>query len=78
MLKRVGLPVDIALGTPLTFDIVRGILGYSRAIIEKTVALAEEHDLHPHLGAVYEWEDAPKAFDHLRRGDFVGKIIIKV
>lgn len=60
------------------FDIVKGILVFSRTMLERAVALAEEHDLHPSLAKVFEWEDAPKAFEHLRSGDFVGKIVIRV
>ena len=32
-------------------------------MLEKVVDLVEEHDLHPYIGHVYEWEDAPKAFE---------------
>lgn len=47
-------------------------------MLEKTVALIEEHDIHPVVGQVFGWEDAPKAFEKLRSQDTVGKIVIKV
>jgi D-arabinose 1-dehydrogenase-like Zn-dependent alcohol dehydrogenase len=60
------------------FDIVKGILGNSRTMLERAVDLVETHDLHPYIGHVYEWEDAPKAFEQLRRQDFAGKLVVKV
>lgn len=59
-------------------DKVKGILVFSREMLSRAVALAEEHDLHPYIGKVYEWEDAPKAYEQLRRQDTVGKIVIRV
>jgi NADPH:quinone reductase-like Zn-dependent oxidoreductase len=60
------------------YGIVKGILIFSRTMLSKVVALTEEHDLHPYLGKVYDWEDAPQAFEQLRRQNTVGKIVIKV
>jgi NADPH:quinone reductase-like Zn-dependent oxidoreductase len=57
---------------------VKGISGSSRAMLETVVKLVAEHDLHPYLGNVYEWEDTPKAFERLRGQNFVGKIVVKV
>jgi NADPH:quinone reductase-like Zn-dependent oxidoreductase len=57
---------------------VKGILSYSKKMLERAVSLAEEHDIHPRIEKTYEWEDAPAAFDKLRGQDFVGKIVIKV
>lgn len=47
-------------------------------MLQRALDLAEKNDLHPLIGSLYEWEDASKAFETLRRGDFVGKLIIKV
>lgn len=58
--------------------IVKGILTFSRTMLESAVSLAEEHDLHPYLGKVYDWEDAPAAFEQLREQNTVGKIVIRV
>ena len=65
-------------GALLICESVRGILIYSKTMIVRAVRLAEEHDIHPKIEKVYEWEDAPKAFERLRSQDFVGKIVIKV
>jgi NADPH:quinone reductase-like Zn-dependent oxidoreductase len=57
---------------------VKGILMFSRKMLLRAVALAEEHDLHPYLGRTFEWKDAPQAFDEQRRQNTVGKIVIRV
>ena len=57
---------------------MRGILIYSKRMLEKAVSLAEEHDIRPQIEEVYAWEDAAKAFERLRSQDFVGKIVVKV
>ena len=57
---------------------MKGILVYSKTMLEKAVRLAEEHDLHPYIEKAYEWADAPEAFERLRNQDFVGKIVVKV
>ena len=62
----------------LTLGTVKGILGGSRKMLERVVELVEEHDLHPCIGHVYEWGEAPQAFERLRKQDFVGKLVVKV
>ena len=62
----------------LTPGIVKGILGSSRKMLERVVELVEEYDLHPYVGHVYKWEEAPEAFERLRKQDFVGKLVVKV
>jgi len=52
-------------------------MGSSRTIIEDTVKLVEEHDLHP-LIKTFEWADAKKAFEMLRDQEVIGKVVIKV
>lgn len=59
------------------FTTVKGILGNSKKMLEQVVELVEKKDLHPPVGAVYEWEDAKKAFERLRSQDFIGKVVIK-
>jgi hypothetical protein len=56
---------------------VKGIIAFSRKMLEQVVDLVEKHDLHP-LIKVYEWEDAKEAFEQMKGQDFVGKIVIKV
>jgi len=46
-------------------------------MLEKVIKLVEEYDLHPKI-TVFEWEDAPKAYEVLRSQGFIGKIVIKV
>ena len=47
-------------------------------MLEEAVELVEEHDLHPYIWHVYEWEDAAEAFKQSQRQDFVGKLVVKV
>jgi len=47
-------------------------------MLERAVELVEERNLHPVVGKPYEWADAAQAFEDLRDGNFVGKIVIKV
>lgn len=64
--------------SPADHGLVKGIVVFSRAMLERAVALAEEHDLHPYMGKVYDWEEAPQAFEQMRKQNTVGKIVIKV
>ncbi|OQV08726.1 hypothetical protein CLAIMM_12952 [Cladophialophora immunda] len=70
--------VDLVMPLMLGGKTLKGILIYSRAMLEKADALAEKYDLHPRIQEVYAWEDAPKAFERLRGQDFVGKLVIRV
>jgi D-arabinose 1-dehydrogenase-like Zn-dependent alcohol dehydrogenase len=60
------------------FKVVRGIIGFSKKMLEQVVQLVEEHDLKHKISEVYEWEDAGKAFERLRDQGFIGKIVVKV
>jgi D-arabinose 1-dehydrogenase-like Zn-dependent alcohol dehydrogenase len=57
---------------------VKGIRAFSKTMLVRAVTLAEEYDLHPYIASTYSWEDAPKAFEQLRKQNFVGKLVIKV
>ena len=57
---------------------MKGILGYSVAMLERAVRLVEEHGLRPVVGKVYAWGDAHEAFEAMREQRFVGKIVIQV
>jgi NADPH:quinone reductase-like Zn-dependent oxidoreductase len=57
---------------------VKGILVFSKAMLSRAASLAEEHDLHPYMGKVFDWADAPQAFEALQKQNTVGKIIIRV
>jgi len=71
-------PVDVLMALITSAKTLRGILVFSRAMLERAASLAEKHDLHPYLGKVFDWEDAPKAFELLRGQNTVGKIVIRV
>lgn len=57
---------------------MRGILGASVAMARQTVALVEKHDIHPLIGKVFDWEDAPQAFEAVHTQKYVGKIVVKI
>ncbi|CAG8956929.1 hypothetical protein HYFRA_00011978 [Hymenoscyphus fraxineus] len=57
---------------------LRGILAMSQQNIVDMVELIEKKDLHPPIGEVFEFEDAPSAFAKFVKQDLVGKIVIKV
>jgi len=47
-------------------------------MVEECVEMMEAHDLHPVVAEIFEWQDAPKAFEALLKQNAVGKIVIKV
>jgi D-arabinose 1-dehydrogenase-like Zn-dependent alcohol dehydrogenase len=61
----------------LTYPTVKGILGQSKIHLKRAVELVERHNLHPVI-STYEWSNASKAFEDLKEGKKVGKLIIKV
>ncbi|CZR64296.1 uncharacterized protein PAC_14194 [Phialocephala subalpina] len=68
---------DIFMGILFGGKIVRGVLGFNSACIEKLLQMTNEHKLVP-LKEVFEWEDAKKAFERSMGYSVVGKIVIKV
>jgi D-arabinose 1-dehydrogenase-like Zn-dependent alcohol dehydrogenase len=56
---------------------VKGVIAFSRKMIEDTVKLVEDHNLHPNV-TTFEWRDARKAFEAFRDQKVVGKVVIKV
>ncbi|KAL2069267.1 hypothetical protein VTL71DRAFT_15605 [Oculimacula yallundae] len=71
-------PVDVLMELITQAKTLKGIVVFSKAMLSRMVALTEEHDLHPHLAKVFDWEDAPKAFELMRKQNSVGKIVIRV
>ncbi len=65
---------------PLLFGAktMRAIFQIRHDMMEKMVQLYEEHQLHPPVAAVYEWEDAKDAFKTLNHQTAIGKIVVKV
>lgn len=50
----------------------------SRADFVAMNAFMAEHDVHPVIDRVFEFEDAPAAFDLMENGDYMGKIVIRL
>jgi NADPH:quinone reductase-like Zn-dependent oxidoreductase len=50
----------------------------SRADFEAMNAFIVEHDLHPVIDRVFEFEEAAAAFDLMANGDYMGKIVVRV
>jgi len=68
-----SLPVGslLQLGT-----VVSGIYVGSRADFEALNAFIEEHEIEPVVDRVFDFEDAPAAFDFMENGSYFGKIVI--
>jgi NADPH:quinone reductase-like Zn-dependent oxidoreductase len=54
-----------------------GIYVGSRDDFEAMNAFIAEHDIHPLIDRVFEFEQAPAAFRYMRNGDYMGKIVIR-
>jgi NADPH:quinone reductase-like Zn-dependent oxidoreductase len=65
---------------PLLFGAktMRAIFQVRQDMMQKMVDLYSEHKLHPPVAAVYEWEDAKKAFEALNNQSVVGKIVVRI
>jgi NADPH:quinone reductase-like Zn-dependent oxidoreductase len=50
----------------------------SRADFEAMNAFITEHEVHPVIDRVFEFEEAPAAFDLMAHGDYMGKIVVRV
>jgi len=50
----------------------------SRADFEAMNAFIAEHEVHPLIDRVFEFEQAPAAFDLMAKGDYMGKIVVRV
>jgi NADPH:quinone reductase-like Zn-dependent oxidoreductase len=56
---------------------VTGIYVGSREDFEAMNAFIVSHDVHPVIDRVFEFGDAPAAFDFMDNGDYMGKIVIR-
>lgn len=63
----------MALGATAT-----GIYVGSRADFEAMNAFIARHEIHPVIDRIFEFEDAPAAFDFMESGSFFGKIVIRI
>ncbi len=50
----------------------------SRADFEAMNEFIAEHDVHPVIDRVFEFEQAPAAFELMAHGDYMGKIVVRV
>ncbi|HEX6999882.1 MAG TPA: NAD(P)-dependent alcohol dehydrogenase [Gammaproteobacteria bacterium] len=57
---------------------VTGIYVGSRADFEAMNRFLAEHEVHPVIGQVFDFEDAPQAFALMDHGSFLGKIVIRL
>jgi NADPH:quinone reductase-like Zn-dependent oxidoreductase len=55
-----------------------GVYVGSRADFEAMNAFIREYRIRPHIDRVFEFEDAPAAFDYMGASQFVGKIVIRL
>ena len=57
---------------------VSGVYVGSRADFEAMNAFISEHQVRPLIDRVFEFEEAPVAFELMESGDFMGKIVIRL
>jgi NADPH:quinone reductase-like Zn-dependent oxidoreductase len=69
----VPLPALMGLGATAT-----GIYVGSRADSEALNAFLTEYAIHPVVDRVFDFEEAPAAFDFMENGSFFGKIVIRL
>ena len=55
-----------------------GIYVGSREHFEAMNAFISEHEIRPLIDRVFEFEEAPAAFDYMESGNFMGKIVIRL
>ena len=56
---------------------VSGVYVGSREDFEAMNDFISEHEIHPLIDSVFEFEDAPAAYEYMASGDFMGKIVIR-
>lgn len=72
-----GFAPSIPVGTMMQLGVdASGIYVGSRADFEAMNAFIEEHEIVPAVGAVFDFENAPAAFDFMDNGSYFGKIVI--
>jgi NADPH:quinone reductase-like Zn-dependent oxidoreductase len=69
------VPVGMLMGLNATAS---GIYVGSRADFEALNAFLAEHRVKPIVDKVFEFEDAPAAFEAMENGEFFGKIVIRL
>jgi NADPH:quinone reductase-like Zn-dependent oxidoreductase len=72
-----GFAASVPVGTLMQLGTtVSGVYVGSRADFEAMNAFIEEHQIVPVVDRVFDFEDAPAAFDFMENGSYFGKIII--
>ena len=74
-----GFASNMPVGSLLTLNAsVSGIYVGSRAHFEALNAFIAEHRVEPLVDQVFDFEDAPAAFELMEDGEFFGKIVIRL
>ncbi len=69
------LPTDAIMWINATAS---GVYVGSREDFEAMNAFISEHAIRPLIDRVFEFEEAPAAYEHMESGDFMGKIVIRL
>jgi NADPH:quinone reductase-like Zn-dependent oxidoreductase len=70
-----GIPTDSLMWINATAS---GIYVGSREHFEAMNEFISEHEIRPLIDRVFEFEDAPAAFEYMESGNFMGKIVIRL
>jgi NADPH:quinone reductase-like Zn-dependent oxidoreductase len=57
---------------------VSGVYVGSREDFEAMNDFISEHEIHPLIDRVFEFDEAPAAYEYMESGDFMGKIVIRL
>jgi NADPH:quinone reductase-like Zn-dependent oxidoreductase len=75
---REGAPT-VNIGLVIYKNIVmKGIAEGSRAMLQCLVRTIEQQNIQPVIDSTFSFEDVPAAYAHLKSGNHVGKILVRV
>jgi D-arabinose 1-dehydrogenase-like Zn-dependent alcohol dehydrogenase len=57
---------------------LQGVTVGSRNSFERMVDFMETNQVHPVVDRVFDFEDAPEAFEYMEQGKHFGKVCIKI
>jgi D-arabinose 1-dehydrogenase-like Zn-dependent alcohol dehydrogenase len=69
------LPTNAIMWTNATAS---GVYVGSREDFDAMNAFISEHEIRPLIDRVFEFEEAPAAYEYMESGDFMGKIVIRL
>lgn len=73
--KKVDVVLDIFYGAKT----MQGVMGAgNKDVADETSAFMEKHQLHPQIVEVFEFEEADKALEAMKKLSAPGKIVVKV